>query len=349
MTSASSLAFPGSRTLALWWRQLASFAPQTLCVGYLFVHRLEAPACWLLAQPLDPLLVLVLEALVLDGGTADSSPDFYERLHHRLRLDVPILRRLLRSLADTQMVEATSSAWNITEQGRQALQTKSVWTRQWKRAVFPFIEQLDPTGQRLTTPHFAALLDAPSSSWHVEDGMAFDMAWLQSCLQQPPDWKMTFQFPADVITFPAPGSNSWEHVALDRSERLLVVLCEGPSPGHELLGFSVRPEGWALNTAEPILRLPGGARAIVRELERPASLDLWKPAWQSWCKTRTVPPAMIDDCALAKVDERLRIEASADLLEYLRAGKSDVFKGETWLLAGDGYLREAARLDVVGR
>lgn len=354
MTSASSLAFPGSRTLATWWRQLAPFQPQTLHVGYLFLHRLEALGCWLQPQPLDPLLLLVLEALLLNQGTPPPSTPFYERLHERLHLDVPILRRLVRALADAQMVEvhavdsAPEPTWKLTDQGREALQTRSVWTRQWQRGVFPFVEQLDPTGQRLAPPHFTPIQDAPSSSWHVEDPLAFDVAWLHQCLAQPVGWKHTFHFPLDLATLAAPAdANAWQNVVLDRAERLLVVLCQGPGPAHDLLGFGVRPEGWLLHTAEPILRLPAAARIIARELNQPAGLELWTGAWQAWCQLRTVPAAFVAECVLAREGERLRIAAPEGLVQYLLAGKSDVFKGETWVLAGDGYLREAARLEVL--
>src|SRR5450755_2918913 len=109
MPSASSLAFRGSRTLAIWWRQLAPFEPQALGVGYLFLHRLDAPATWLQRQTLDPLLVLILQAFALEQQDASAPSEVsLSKLHQRLRLDFPILRSLVHALAALQLVASTS-------------------------------------------------------------------------------------------------------------------------------------------------------------------------------------------------------------------------------------------------
>jgi hypothetical protein len=196
--------------------------------------------------------------------------------------------------------------------------------------------------------------DAPSSAWHVEETAGFDMAWLHACLDQSPAWKETFGFPRELVAFtisaPAAGSAvSGDHVVLDRAERLLVVFCQGSKPEEELLGFCVRPEGWLLNAAEPIMRLPAAGRVIASELESPVSPDSWKHAWQTWCQMRTVPAAQVNECTLSLEQERLHVAAPESLIHYLQAGKSDIFKGETWILTGEGYLRQAARLELATR
>src|SRR5436309_1662012 len=53
MDSASSLAYPGSRVLAGWCRQLQPHAPAALWVGYLWVHRVEALLGESVQQPLS--------------------------------------------------------------------------------------------------------------------------------------------------------------------------------------------------------------------------------------------------------------------------------------------------------
>src|SRR5437868_6430014 len=108
MTSASSLAFPGSRTLATWWQQLAPFAPRSLRVGYLFVHRLEAAGSWLQPRPLEPLLQLVLESLAL-GPLAAA-----HLLNSRLPLGTPVLSRLLQSSESARLV--AGPPWVLTEE-----------------------------------------------------------------------------------------------------------------------------------------------------------------------------------------------------------------------------------------
>jgi hypothetical protein len=356
MTSASSLAFPGSRTLATWWRQLDVYKPQSLCAGYLFVHRLEAPAIWRQQQPLDPFLLLVLEALSLEQKDAAPQDRACRRLSRRLHLDVPILRHALHSLAALELIgspaAAPETAWRLTDPGQDALRDKRAWARIQKRGTFSFVERLDPTGQRRAAPHYLKIAAGPASPWHVEPAAAFDAAWLRACQDQAPEWKDAFGWPAELVAFDpaAPPSETAprpDQVVLDRTERLLVVLLQGSNPADELLGFGVRAEGWLLHAAEPIFRLPTAARSLFPEAS--ASLDVWQQAWRSWCQSRSFPAVDVKECTLSLVEERLRVEAPEHLIRALQAGKGDFAKTETWLLAGDGYLRHAARLEIVAR
>ena len=314
MTSASSLAFPGSRTLATWWQQLAPFRPQAFCVGYFFVHRLEAPAGWLQAQPLEPLLLLALVAFHLEQqGKALPTESFYGRLRRRLGLDMPVIRGLAHALRELNMLgrEAPAAASEptclVTEQGREALRTGKVWSRQWLRGTFPFLERMGPTGQRLAPPHYLNIADSPAAPWHVEEAAVIDVACLGACLEQSPTWKTTFGFPLDVVAFPEPPTRgatvAEDQVIIDRPERLLAVFLEGGE--HELLGFGVRPEGWLLDAAKPIVRLPNAAMSAL-DLTRSAATPTWKQAWQSWCQPRSLPRADVDDCSLALIEDSCR-------------------------------------------
>ena len=44
---------------------------------------------------------------------------------------------------------------------------------------------------------------------------------------------------------------------------------------------------------------------------------------------------------------RLRVQAPPRFLERLHALRSDVLKGEAWLLVGTGHLRPVARIEIV--
>ncbi len=357
MTSASSLAFPGSRTLATWWRQLAPFGPKNLWVGYLFVHRLEAPALWSVSLPLDPLLEIVLQALDLEtmppADTRIGEDEVCRRLDRRLHLGVPVVRRLLRDLAQLLLVEAPAGAsWGLTPKGRLALKDRKIVVPQEKRSVFTFVEKVDAEGRRQAPPHFLNLRETPGVPWQVEADAPFDVSWLTSCLDQPPEWKAVFGFPSEVLAFPqttpppAGLPPPWDRVIVDHSERLLVALVlRSAEPA--LLGFAIRPEGWLLQTAEPLLCLPAAARAFSPDLADAADL-LWKQAWRDWCRPRMLAEAEVDACRLTFLGDRLRIEAPASLVRRLQAGKSDIVKGEAWLLAGANHLRPAARLELVG-
>src|SRR5438874_785398 len=122
MDRASSLIYPGSRTLAGWWRQLAPRQPSALGVGYGFVHRVEAPVNVQCEEPIDPLAHLILQALDLQATAGGRAADLQERL----RLPAAMVQRVLAGMIDTGLVvRSASDCWQTTEQGRHALQHHS--------------------------------------------------------------------------------------------------------------------------------------------------------------------------------------------------------------------------------
>ena len=69
-------------------------------------------------------------------------------------------------------------------------------------------------------------------------------------------------------------------------------------------------------------------------------------AWRSWCKQRQLPTNEVEICSLNYRPPRLEVQAPPRLIQRLQAAKSDLFKGEAWLVIGDGYLRTAALLTM---
>src|ERR1022692_1175295 len=111
MDRASSLIFPGSKTLAGWWRQLLPLQPLALAVGYGFLHRVEAPIIALTEEPVDPLTHLVLQAFTLDGSASMPLAD----LHDRLRLPAAVAQRIVAGMqADGLLEEAPPLQWRLT-------------------------------------------------------------------------------------------------------------------------------------------------------------------------------------------------------------------------------------------
>src|SRR5262249_49616019 len=106
MTAPSSLAFPGSRTLAGWWRQLVPLGPQALWVGHLFLHRVEALVASISSQSLQALDRFVLQAVAAENvaSAQPAADDFLRRLDTRLHLGEGFLRQALRGLADEGLV-----------------------------------------------------------------------------------------------------------------------------------------------------------------------------------------------------------------------------------------------------
>ncbi len=167
MIGASSLAFPGSKTLASWWRQLAPWQPLAFWVGHLFVHRVEALVGSVQSQPLDPFGLFLLKALALEGAaaaeeaagggppaaTAVLAPVALERLDARLALGSSFLLQALRHLAADGLVETDGRGqWLATPLGREALGQGHFGRYRHDRRLFPFVERINAAGQPPRSP-----------------------------------------------------------------------------------------------------------------------------------------------------------------------------------------------------
>src|SRR5262245_29832848 len=108
MTVASPLAYPGGRTLATWWKQLAPWQPDSFWFGQLLLHRLEALTRVHRSCSIEPLLFLVIRALDLAPA---STPD---QLDRHLHVGGQAVRQILRHLAEEHLVEAGSNgSWTL--------------------------------------------------------------------------------------------------------------------------------------------------------------------------------------------------------------------------------------------
>ncbi len=346
MTVASPLVFPGSRTLASWWKQLAPFQPQALWTGHLLLHRVEALTALQLVAPVDPICSFLLKALALTGRASLSD------LEQNLHLGRPLLRQLLRHLETEHLIAPEETeTWSLTSLGRQALEQGSYQRIRTERRAFYFVEsELPPQ-----PPHFLSFRGQPATlAWPLLDGWRFEPKQLQDCLAQPVAWKQRFGFPLDVQQIlgadpAAPTASAWQRVILDHPERMVAAMVLAPAgDGHErLLGFSVQPEGWILQNAEPAFTVEAGWQEVFPDLAADPSLEQWRQAWRAWCQPRGLPIAEVDACILERHAYQLRVQAPPRLVERLRAARSDVFKGDAWLLGGTGRLRPAVQLELV--
>jgi hypothetical protein len=343
MDRASSLIFPGSRTLAGWWRQLASHQPAALGVGYGFVHRIEAPVNVCLEQPIDPLTHLVLRALALEeAGNVGLT-----KLQERLRLPFAVVQRVLTGMEADGLLARSADLWQATERGVQARVRRSIPVRAQQRRVFPFLERLDPAGQRLGAPAFLPLAECAAVPWPVDEAHRFAIPELNRCIAQTIAWKQANGFPLDVESLADDASlESWQHVVVDRPERVMLVLAAVNAQGaKEVQGFAVKVDGWTLFDRAPILRLPAPADTV---WPGEPTMAAWQEAWRSWCKQRQLPANEVELCSLSYQPPRLEVQAPSRLVQRLQAAKSDLFKGDAWLLVGDGYLRTAVQLALRG-
>ncbi len=135
MTAAAALAFPGGRTLAGWWRQLAPWQPRNLWVGHLLLHRVEALVRLTRQMPLASLDHSLLQAMrVVRVPTAQA-------LDECLRLGRQVLGQLLGQLGKSGLAEHNSAGhWTPTVLGGAALTTGHYAATSHERRAFYFRE-----------------------------------------------------------------------------------------------------------------------------------------------------------------------------------------------------------------
>ncbi len=348
MDRASSLIYPGSRTLAGWWRQLAPHQPQALWVGYGFAHRVEASVKVLASRPLEPLAGLVLKALDIEQCISPGAGICGAALHERLRLPEAIIQRILGDLENAGLLTRQADGCRATELGRHAIESRQIPYRANERRVFPFMECLAAAGQRLVAPQFIPLADCAGVPWQVDADHRFDPTALQSCITQTADWKHCNAFPLDIEGLSNGVSlQDWQRVIVDRPERVMLVLMfTHKDDVQRMLAFAVKVDGWTLYDQSPVLRLPIAAHSQWPDLAQETPAALWQEAWRSWCRQRQLPSNEVESCSLAYSPPQLEVHAPARLVQRLQAAKSDLLKGEAWILVGDGYLRAAAQLVV---
>jgi hypothetical protein len=350
MTSAQPLAFPGSRPLGVWSRQLAPHQPAAFWVVHLFVHRIEALTRSAVPARADRLTLLLLEALAFE------SEQSLERIEERLHLGKQALVRWLRELEAKDLAAITAKGnWSLTPSGQEARQRGEFLAARQERRVFHFVESLH--GNR--SPHFLSLVTSGTPGTPVQE-WPFDCALLEQCVQQPSAWKQQHRFPTEVteilslLTPPLPDpmdtvpSRAWTRVMLDQPESYAAafVLLRTPE-GECLRGFRVDPTTWTIAWPHPLVDLGSAWRDVFPELAKDLPMGSWRRAWQACCRTAGVPAAEAEACRLQRHDYRLQVEAPAGLLARLRASRHEVLRGSTWLLAGWNRFREAVLVDIV--
>jgi hypothetical protein len=352
--TALSLPFPGGRALAGWWRQLAPFRPEAIWIGHLFLHRVEALCRLRRAQRPDPFALLVLRALSLGPpGSANSHGQEQLRwLDDRLHLGRQALLQVVRGLVHEGLAHSDAPGhWIVAEPGQQALAQGEVVHESWERQTYYFAEPGPDGGDR--PPVFLPLCPSVAEPWTPADPWRFDAAVLRDCVARPAEWKRQWHFPPEVDAVVSPGdadpapADAWQRVLVDHPEHLAVaVIRSAAEADRPFLGFAVKQEGWVLPTGQPVFAVGGALAEALPELRPLTDPEAWRPAWRQWCRQRSFPPAEADAAELEPAGAVLRVRLPGRLLERLRAARSDALKGEAWLLAGDGSLRAAARLEV---
>jgi hypothetical protein len=347
MTGPSALAFPGSRTLAGWWRQLAPHQPKALWFSHLVLHRIEAPVQVRRSYRPDPLDSHLLRTLDYLERAPDrpGGPDVDE-LNRLLCLGPQVLYRLFDHLRRAGLVQEFCGSYRLCDAGRQALDKgEMVVTRQERRSFF-FLEASPPV--------YLPLRQAQTTPWVAGPDWCFDLEQFVRCMNRDPEWKQRHGFPLDVdgiarVVGEGDGqAAAWRHVVLDCPERLPIALALVASEGEatRLLGFAVRPDNWSLQGNDPTLEFDAW-RDVFPQLAKEPPDHQWAEAWRKWCEPRSLPEAQTVACTFERQENLLRVHAPPRLIDRLRGLRSDVIRGEAWILAGEGLLRRAVLLEVV--
>jgi hypothetical protein len=322
------------------WSQLTPFQPQSLWVGYLFLHHVEVPVLVRRLETLDPLAHVALHTLPL------SPVMTLDQLGRRLPVGQPLLRRVLADLTARGLAEAAGVAqWRVTAQGQHVARTGQREYDVFQRRGFYFVDQL--AGR---PPAFLALDQAPGRPWDAPAAWSFSPAVLRDHLARSPEWKERHRFPPEVrhaLTLDEawPGTEPWQRVLLDRAEQLAVALAGGAA----WQGFALDPATWELTRTGPVFQWdsPQTAAEVLGDgLDEPGP-DAWRAAWHAWCRARNISATEVAACRLVRHGTSLQVIAPAVLWERLRLPAGQVPPAEGWLLAGDGLLRCAARLEVI--
>lgn len=343
MSVASAPSWPGSRVLLGWWRQLAGLQPRQVRISRLFLHRIEALVRVRRARSLDRWQHALLHlASTRVPHVAELESSFTD-----LRMDPQVLAQFVQELASTGLLYRNGSGlWQVTPAGRDALESGTLSVSAEERRTFIFVDH-SSLGR---PPHFLPLRPGPArltgSLSPEAAACSFQIAYLEACIHQSPEWKARFHFPTDVEAL-LPPSADWRCVVLDSLETKSFVFLHTAEASDEPLvrGFSIHPEGWALDS-EPSLVFAEGWQEALPDLDEDPSPEMWRQAWQVWSHPRGLPSTEVEACRLERVDHRLLVHAPLRLIERLRTARSDAVKQEAWLLAGDGRTRTAAQIEL---
>jgi hypothetical protein len=288
-------------------------------VGHLLLHHVEALVAAERGPALDPFAAFSLRALAQSPATTLAD------LEGRLHLGLQVVGRLLDELAAAGLAEADAAGgWRASAAGRALAAGGEPRRTAFERRAFHFRDA--PPGE------FVPIDGADGSAVAPPPGWSFDPAALRRCIEQPAAWKRGRRFPAEVRALLTPD--------------LVLALVVVAADGEELRGFVVEPRGWVLSAARPVLAIGRGWAESFPELAQGPQPEAWRGVWRTWCQNHGVQPAEADACALRREGPLLRVVAPGDLRGRLHTANGEAGRDEVWLLAGEGRMRTAARVEL---
>ena len=137
----------------------------------------------------------------------------------------------------------------------------------------------------------------------------------------------------------------WQRVSIVHPESTILLIAK-VGDGVGLRAFTVQQKGWLLNGREPI-HLGEGLAEVLPALREELALHKWTQAWTGWAGSAGLSTAQFDASQIRREAHRLVVSVPTGIFNRLRTTRSEVLKGDVWLLAGDDRVREAAQLQIV--
>jgi hypothetical protein len=330
MSSGASLAFPGGRTLVAWWRQLAGINPEALWVGHFTWYTVET-----LVEVLKPRRLPPLEHLVLKAVDALKPQCNGPALAHWLGLELCYLNRVLSRLSVEGLLGRTGPGnYLATEAGRLALANADYSHFLKERRVLHFLH-----GDWLPNPsaRFVDLNRPDRFSWQPAPHTDLAAEQLRVSPGEMQTWKRR-GLSNDVQRILADPAAGWDQVPIASAQRCFMAIVRAPSQagGSSIIGWEINPRNWELHAAQPAFEQPDEGDGWFLP---PQSENSWREAFVEWARQRDLPWQEALNCHFRIEGCRLIARPPVEWHERLRS--------ETWVLAGDGPLRPAARLEFV--
>jgi hypothetical protein len=327
MSSAAPPVFPGGRTIAAWWRQLAGANPDSLWIGSVHLHCVDIPV-----EIVRPRRLPQIEWLALKAVSAAAQPASGPAVAQWLGLESGLLHCILQRLQVAGLLLRTEAdAWALTDSGRSAVGQGEYQCVARERRLLHFMqtEWLEPA-----QAHFVHVRRPDQVTWTAAAEFAFaaeNFGFLQRRLES----KIPLGFPAEVHRLLFEPAHGWDHVPFATPRRCYTALARTHGQAGPLfVGWEVNPRTWELHAVQPVFEMEDEDQAwfppVIAE-------EAWLDALALWAGQRDLAETDARRCSMRVSGHRLQVDAPAAWRDKLR--------GETWLLAGSGQLRQAARLE----
>lgn len=344
MTLPRPAAFPGGRVLAGWWKQLSNWRPQALWIGSISLERVEAFCQIHHVLPLTP-----LDGTVLSSLNAES-PVETALLDKSWGLGTALLDRLLGRLAGQGTVARSGRGWTLTEKGVRARRDRAMPSLRAERRAFWFLADLqDPQTRTFVVPSTTAFFQSVESN--QIDGRSLEA--LRGCARKDAEWKKSRGFPLDVESVlvpegrgPSSGRADWERIVVVHPYRVQAALISYVRSSGNLgvAAFPYQEHGWTL-APTPVFDLAVGWEEVFSRLPLTPGDDELANTWQRWLAQRGMSGPVVERYRLERQGARIFVLPPNDAPDVLGGPRSDLTRGEAWLILGEGGLRRAVLLE----